>query len=92
MPLPDWQWSVTVSHDAQGQHLPAPTLQSLGLKALDFAASLRVQFPRGYAYPELSAWSAVPGLAHVDLGCSLMAPVVILAEFRYVNAGSTIRT
>lgn len=74
LPLPDWDWSVTVARDAQGRRLKAPTLQSLGLKALDFTASLRVQFPQGYSYPNLSAWTAVPGLAHVDLDCALTMP------------------
>lgn len=74
LPLPDWGWSIAVAHDAQGRRLQAPTLRSLGLKELEFTASLRLQFPQGYSYPQLSAWSAVPSVAHIDLECSLYAP------------------
>lgn len=74
LPLPDWVWSVAVAHDAQGRRLQAPTLQSMGFKALDFAAALRLRFPQGYADPRLSVRSTIPGMAHIDLECSLHVP------------------
>lgn len=65
----------------------------MGLKALDFAAALRLQFPQGYADPSLTAWSAVSGLAHVDLDCvSLSAPAMIRDVSHCATAAWTIRT
>lgn len=74
LPLPGWQWQVTVARDARGRRLQAPTLRSLGLHTLSFNLRSRLQFPRSYRMPRWSAWTAPPGLAHLSLDCALQIP------------------